>query len=174
MVRAALQIAMVVSVAGLVLRTADAVPGMLLGLPRGVIECASVEEAEARLGAKLRLPGGLAQAFLWPPRRIRYTTRPVPALAVSLEPRVGVLRLTVFRSQGSAIPERLRPLGRAFHSLEVRVKGRAATLTTLILTDGRVWQDLEWAEAGGRSGLRFQGPTVELMRLAEAVMEGEP
>lgn len=172
--RAVLQIVGVVSLAGLALRGVDAVPGAVLGLPRGVIQCASVGEAEARLGAKLTLPQGLAEAFVWPPREIRYALRPVPALALRLEAREGAVSLTIYRSRGTAIPERLRPPGRAFHSLEVRVKGRAALLTTLTLADGQVWQDLEWMEAGGRAGLRFQGPTVELIRLAEAMLEAEP
>ncbi len=171
--RAVFQIVGVVSLAGLALRGVDAVPGAVLGLPRGVILCASVEEAEARWGTRVGLPTGLAEAFVWPPREIRYALRPVPALALRLEAREGAGSLTIYRSRGPAIPERLRPPGRAFHSLEVRVKGRAALLTTLTLGDGRVWQDLEWTEAGGRTGLRFQGPTVELVRLAEAVLEAE-
>ncbi len=171
--RAVLQIVGVVGLAGLALRGADALPGAVLGLPRGVILCASVEEVEARWGARLVLPAALADAFVWPPREIRYALRPVPALALRLEAREGAASLTIYRSRGAAIPERLRPPGRAFHSLELRVKGRAALLTTLTLADGRVWQDLEWTEAGGRAGLRFQGPTVELVRLAEAALEAE-
>lgn len=174
MSRAVLQMVGVVGLAGLVLRAVDAVPGAILDLPRGVILCASVQEAEARWGTRVGLPAGLAEAFVWPAREIRYAGRPVPALALRLEAREGTASLTIYRSRGTVIPERLRPPGRAFHSLEVRVKGRAALLTSLTLADGRVWQDLEWTEAGGRTGLRFQGPTVELIRLAEAAMEGEP
>ncbi len=171
MLRAVLQISVVVGLAGVFLRAADAIPGALIDLPRGVVVCASVEEAEARLGARLGLRSRLAPAWDWPPRQIRFTRRPVPAVAVTLAPRGGSGGLAFFRSLGPTIPELLRPPGRAFHSLEVKLGGNAATLTAVTLADGRVWQDLEWGAAGGRTGLRFLGPTVELMRLAEAMAE---
>lgn len=174
MARAVLQIVGVVSLAGLVLSGLEAVPGAVLGLPRGVSLAASLGEAERRLDTKLTPPPGWSGSFGWPPREIRYSLRPVRAVALRMEPREGAVNLTLYRSQGTVIPDRLRPPGRVFHSLEVWVKGRPALLTTLTLADNQVWQDLEWTEGAGRTAIRFQGPTVQLLGLAEALREAEP
>lgn len=123
---------------------------------------------------KLTSPAGWSGSFSWPPREIRYSMRPVRAVALRMEPREDTLSLTLYRSRGAVIPVGLRPPGRVFHSLEVRVKGRPALLTTLTLADNQVWQDLEWTAGAGRTAIRFQGPTVQLLGLAQALRESEP
>jgi hypothetical protein len=172
--RAVLQIVGVVSLAGLFLCGLEAVPGAVLALPRGVSQAASLGEAERRLDMKLTPPAGWSGSVRWPPQEIRYTVRPVRAVSLRMEPREDAVNLTLYRSQGNFIPDRLRPPGRVFHSLEVWVKSRPALLTTLTLADNQVWQDLEWTEGAGRTAMRFQGPTVQLLGLAQALRESEP
>jgi hypothetical protein len=149
----------------IVLRAGDAIPGWISGVPRGVHVCASVDEAEARTGlhlGKIRegLPGYTLTAS-----GIRAAARPIPAVAVAMQGREG--KLTLLRSRGGEIPATLRAPLPSFHEIVVSlVPGLAASLKAEKLSDGSVWQDLEWKDDTGSTALRFNGRTVELLRVA--------
>ncbi len=159
--------------AALALRALDAIPGWVSGLPRGVHLCANVAEAEARTGLDLRaIRQGLGDYAL-AADGIRAAARPVPAVAVTLQSRKGTL--TFFRSRGATIPATLRPPLASFHEIAVPIEpGRMASLKAESQADGTVWQDMEWSDRTGRTALRFQGRTVELLRLARRLAEKSP
>ncbi len=155
----------------LALRAGDAMSGWIAGVPRGVHLCANVEEAEARtgrhLGAIRRVLGGYAIAT----DGIRATARPVPALAIAMQDREGN-QLTLFRSRGGAIPTSLRPSLPSFHEIAVPIQaGRTGSLKAERQSDGSVWQDLEWSDDSGRTALRWNGRTVELLRVARQLAQ---
>ena len=156
------------------LRAADAIPGMLASVPRGVHVCASLAEAESRTSIGLSpLLHGLA-GYQPVTGGIRATTTPSAAIALRMrQGEMGDPRLTVFRTKGAEIPSRLRPPLPAFHEIEISiVSGRVALLRAASMTDGSVWQDLEWVDGDGRTALRFDGRTVELLALARRIVEG--
>jgi len=153
----------------LALRTVDAIPGWLSGLPRGVHLCPSLREAEARTGLRLDRIAPIARTA----GSIRATASPVPAVAIVLDDDRS--QLTFFRSRGGSIPTLLRPPPSAFHEIAVPLKpGLSASLKAERQADGSVWQDLEWSEGEITTALRFGGRTVELLRVARQLVEAAP
>ena len=167
-------LAVLASVA-LALRAGDAIPGWISDLPRGVHLCASVDEAEARTGLHLGklhqgLPGHALVAG-----GIRATARPVPAVALAMQTDDGKSQLTLFRSRGGEIPPTLRPPRPSFHEIMIPLgPGLSASLKAERQEDGSVWQDLDWSEGAITTALRFNGRTVELLRLARQLIGDAP
>ena len=159
--------------AALALRAGDAIPGWISDLPRGVHLCASVDEAEARTGLRLgKLHEGLPGHALIA-GGIRTTARPVPAVALAMLAGDGKSQLTLLRSRGGAIPATLRPPLPSFHQIAVPLgPGLSASLKAERQADGSVWQDLEWSDGTITTALRFNGRTVELLRLARQLAQG--
>jgi len=155
----------------LALRAADAIPVWICGVPRGVHLCTSVAEAEARTGLrldKIRLAGRTADS-------IRTTACPVPAVAVVMQGGDDKSQLTFFRSRGGSIPATLRPPQPSFHEIAVPLKpGLSASLKAERQADGSVWQDLEWSAGSTITALRFDGRTIDLLRLAKQLVESAP
>jgi hypothetical protein len=157
----------VLAAAALVLRAGDAIPGWLTSMPRGVRHCASVALAEARTGLHLgKLRDGLA-GYVLTAGGIRASARPIRAVAITMGRGDAGTQLTFYRSRGGEIPATLRPSLPTFHSLMVQLRpGLSASLRAERQSDGSVWQDLEWSNGTTRTALRFNGRTVELLRLA--------
>jgi hypothetical protein len=155
----------------IVLRASDAIPGWICGVPRGVHVCASIDEAEARTGLRLgKIREGLA-GYALTASGIRATARPIPAVAIAM--RGGEGTLTFLRSRGAEIPATLRPPLPSFHEIAVPLgPGGSASLKAERQSDGSVWQDLEWTDGTGSTALRFDGRTVELLRVARQLVEG--
>jgi hypothetical protein len=155
----------------LALRAADAIPGWFSGVPRGVHLCTSVQEAEARTGLRLdnaAFAGRTAGS-------IRTTASPVPAVAVVMQGGDDGSQLTFYRSRGGSIPTSLRSPQPSFHEIAVPLRpGLSASLKAQRQADGSVWQDLEWSEGEITTGVRWNGRTVELLRLARQLVEGAP
>ena len=167
--------AMLVVLAGMAiaLRAGDAVPGWICGVPRGVHVCTSIDEAEARTGLRLgKLRDGLA-GYALTSDGIRATASPVPAVVIAL--RGGEGNLTFFSSRGAEIPTTLRSPLPSFHEISIALlPGLSASLKAERQSDGSVWQDLEWTDRAGRTALRFNGRTVELLRVARQLVEDVP
>ena len=165
---------MVLAGVALALRAADAIPGWFSGVPRGVHLCTSVQEAEARTGLRLDKAAFAGRTA----GSIRTTASPVPAVAVVAVVTEGGddrSQLTLFRSRGGSIPTTLRPPQSSFHEISVSLKpGVSASLKAQRQADGSVWQDLEWSEGEITTGVRWNGRTVELLRLARQLVGGAP
>jgi hypothetical protein len=155
----------------IVLRASDAIPGWISGVPRGVYVCASVDEAEARTGLRLGMIREGLGGYTFIADGIRATARPIPAVAIAMQGGEG--KLTLLRSRGGEIPTTLRPPLPSFHEIAVPLgPGLSASLKAERQSDGSVWQDLEWADSKGSTALRFNGRTVELLRVARQLAEG--
>lgn len=156
----------------LALRAADAFPGWVVGIPAGVRQCGSLEQAAARTALPIERTSTLASAgYRVATDGIRITTKPLRAVAVAMQRGAGVPNvLTLFHSQGGPIPQTLRAPLHAFHEISVPLQpGCTAILKAEVLPDGSVWQDLEWQMGPDHFVLRFQGRTVELLGLARGL-----
>jgi hypothetical protein len=154
------------------LRTLDALPGWLSGLPRGVHVCANLDEAQASTGVQL----GAFRSVLtgWRPVTVRVTLHPIPAVAVTLRDHEEA-DLVLYRSRGGGVPTGLRPALTAFHAITVPlVQGRTAVLRAEVRPTGGVLQELEWTTGGQHTVMRFAGRTVELLRLARLLADKDP
>jgi hypothetical protein len=161
----------------LALRTADAFPRWMAGIPAGVRLCNSLEQAAARTALPLDRMSTTAFAdYQVAADGIRVTTTPLRAAAVAMRrPGGDHIVLTLFRSHGGEIPQNLRKPLPAFHEIAVQLQpGCAATLKAEALPDGSVWQDLEWQMGPDRLALRFNGRTVELLGLARHLVKDWP
>lgn len=157
----------IVAGVALALRVLDAVPGWLLGIPRGVHVCETLAQAEARSGVDLDSVRALAG---WQVVGIRATGAPQSAVAVDLR-RSGGTDFAFYRSREGALPATLCPRLRAFHSLEVTLApGRMGLLQAELGTDGAVVQDLTFWDGGRETVLRSAGRTVELLELAKLLV----
>lgn len=163
---------LVLTGAALVLRLADAVPGWLAGLPRGVHAWETLDQAEAATGIEV---GPLRRLPDWHPVAIRSTKWPDRAVAVTLRsPRVRA-ELVFYRSRGGRVPDRLRSPLATFHSVEVMLpRGHKATLAAELLPGGGTLQELAWSEANQQTVMRFTGRTVDLLGLAKLVVDEDP
>jgi hypothetical protein len=122
----------------LALRAADAIPGYLASVPRGVHVCASLAEAESRTGLHLEAVWRGLAPYRPVAGEIRTMARPAPTIAVSL--RRGDTTapiLTFFRSRSGRIPTALRPALPAFNEIEVSLApGQVAALRAAPQADG--------------------------------------
>ena len=154
----------------LALRAGDAIPGWISAAPRGVHLCVSMSEAEARTGLRLDKVGESLAGYT--ARDIRATARPIPAVAMAMQGGDDKSQLTLFRGRGGDIPTTLRPPQPSFHEIMVPLgPGLSASLKAERHADGSVWQDLEWSDGTLRTALRFNGRTVELLRLAKQLAQ---
>ena len=159
-------LAVLVGVA-LALRAGDAISGWISDLPRGVHLCASVDEAEMRTGLHLGELHKVLAGHALIAGGIRSTARPMPAVALAMQAGDGKCQLTLYRSHGGAIPATLRAPLPSFHEIAVPLRlGLSASLKVERQADGSVWQDLEWSDGETTTALRFNGRTVDLLRLA--------
>jgi hypothetical protein len=171
--RAALTLVAVLAGTALALRAGDAVSGWIVGVPRGVHLCAGLPEAEARTGLHTGDVRRILRGYRVAADGIRATAKPVPAFAIAMRSGDGGSALTLFRSRG-AVPATLRPPLPSFHEITVPIAhGRTGLLRAERQSDGAVWQDLEWSDGTERTALRFDGRTVELLRVARLLV-GDP
>ena len=154
----------------LALRAGDAIPGWISAVPRGVHLCASASEAEAHTGLRLDKVGRTLAGYT--AGEIRITARPIPAVAIAMQGSDDRSQITIFRSRGGDIPATLRPPQSSFHEIAVPLgPGLSASLKAERHADGSVWQDLDWSDGTLRTALRFNGRTVELLRLARQLAQ---
>jgi hypothetical protein len=174
--RAGLVMVVVLGGTALALRAADAIPGWLAGVPPGVRLCASLDEAEARTGLRLDHARALFADYELLADGIRVTAKPEPAVALAMRWRQDRrIHLTLFHGRGKEIPVALRTPLPSFHEIAVPLeKGRSASLKAEAMPDGSVWQDIEWAVGSDATALRFNGRTVELLRLVKQILEDAP
>jgi hypothetical protein len=170
--RAFLQIVAVLVGAAVVLRAGDALPGLLTGVPRGVVVCAALSQAKELTGIGVQIPPALA-SYQPTLHGIRATRAPHAALAVTLRSPAGIT-LAVFRGAFSGIDHRLYQQLHPFHQIATQVAGRPAILRASNQPGGPTVQDLEWTADGTRTVLRFDGPTLELLHIAEQMARLAP
>lgn len=167
-------LALVLLGAALVLSELDAALAYATGRPRGVVRVASLDEAGARLGARLLVPAYFPAGLEWPPAEVALSGRPAAVCLTfrSVETRRPAAILCQSARGAADIPNRLLPAASPFHSLKVSLDGTEGTLSVFHEADGSVWQDLEMWRDGSRVVLRFHGGTERFLRLAASLRRG--
>jgi hypothetical protein len=169
----------------LVLGLLNALPQFLGGEPLGVVRYARVEDAEARLGARLYRPAVLPAGWHWPPSRVRLAVgRPdwiefvFDEQAEGRQPRGGGTdgdALVLCQALGAApagsqvAPALLQP-GELLQADDISIDGRVARMQRLLLDGGAIVHELWWQEGAKRVMLRGRVPADDLPRLARALL----
>lgn len=150
----------------------DAVPAWIAGEPRDVRRCASVEEAERRLRARLLVPGYFPDTLRWPPRSVRVVLGAPPGAALELDGVDGSPRLLLVQAaRPGEAPARLLPPATGLDAVPVALRGATGTLRRVVGPDGQVWQEIAFAPGGRQVVLRLRGTVEEAVRMARTTRE---
>jgi hypothetical protein len=169
--KAWLQTMLILLVVAAALRSVDAVPEWIGGLPRGAVTVASLDEARQVSGLAVQLAPAIATGYR--PHRIVALHAPAAGLRIDLQPVAGGHGFSIFRlTAAKRAQELLAPLP-AFHEIALQVAGRPGHLRAARAPDGTVTQELEW-QGTLRTVVRFQGPTLELLGLGEKLAPEMP
>jgi hypothetical protein len=155
----------------------DAIPGYISGRPRGVTPVGTIEQAERRLGGRLRLPAYFPESLRWPPVSVDIYPGPPAAAAIAFAGADGpAVRLVLCQTLGPAqsMPVKLLPPGLFLEAARTTVGGEQGTLTRIQLDDGRIVHELTWQDAGRLLVLRFDGSVEQLMTLARSLNADRP
>lgn len=164
----------VTALAALALRGLDAVPRLLLDEPRGIELCATIAEAERRLGEPIALPVYFPQKLGWPPASIRFAHGPPRAVAVEFHDGIdGSPELVLFQatSGDGVFPEALKSRSEPFHTVAVAIDGVDGRIDRVRLDGGEVWDELSWVAYGASHVVRFRGAGDELMRIGSSMVK---
>jgi hypothetical protein len=161
-------LAWVVGGAALLLGLLGAVPGWLAG-GAGARAAGSIQEAEARLGARVLLPAYQPARLGWPPAEIRTAGGRRGSVRLRLAPREGApVELVQSTDPGRAIDPALLADRNVLSERRTRIGNLPATLASVTL-EGTVWQELSFDVDGRAVLLRTRGELDELYRIAHSL-----
>jgi hypothetical protein len=161
-------LAWVVGGAAAVLAVLGAVPAWLSG-GAGAREAASIQEAEARLGARILLPAFQPARLGWPPADIRTAGGRRGSVRIRLSPREGApLELLQSVDAGRPIAPALLADRNVLSERPTRIGDVDATIAS-VAVDGAVWQELGFEVDGRPVLLRSRGDVDELYRIAHSL-----
>ncbi len=164
----------VVVVTVLVLGILNALPQFFGGEPLGVVRYATIQEAEARLGARLYRPAALPDGWTAAPAGIRLAVgRPdwiefvyaADGAFVTLCQTLGDARL-----DRGAVPPVLLPRGEVLQASDLTVAGRSVRMQRVLLDDGAIAHELWWRKGARRVMLRARVAADSLPRIARAIV----
>jgi hypothetical protein len=150
----------------------DAVPWLLSGAGRGVTAYRSVEEAERTLGTTILLPAFFPDVYRWPPSSVKASTRPVRAVALTLDSRTGnagPLLLVQTLDGDFPVPARLLPGGKELHEVGFDLEGTPARMADVLLPPDGTFHDLSLVAKGRHVVFRFQGDPVAVLKMAASL-----
>ena len=162
----------VLGAAALVLRLADAVPGVLRDTARGVARYGTTGEVERVIGRRLPEPVFYPAALEWPPGDFRVYLGRTAAFWCRTRDE-GILALVVASApegDGASMTHVLPPAA-VLQEASGTVGGRPARVTRLRDVDGALWQQVEWTGSRGLLAARYRGTLDELMRIASSLRE---
>ena len=169
--RKGLSLVAVLVVFAAVLRVIDAIPGLLVELPRTVREHASIADAERAIGRHLELPAYFPDTLRWPAAQVRSSLGEGRAVAVGFSGVDGrPTRLALCDSLGSPndCDDLLLTPVTVLESRRIELEGRPALLRRLLEREGRLLHEIRW-QAGRRFRImRYDGGVDQLLLMAQS------
>jgi len=136
----------------------------------------SVEEVRRELNiSDIPMPSYIPESLIWPPAAILAQTTPYEAVVIEFKGAGGAISLVIARSAS----EEFDP-GRQIRLKDVRetavhnLRGRNATIETGACSDGLVCSRIWWNEEGHRIIVIMRASTMELLRIAESIIDSKP
>ncbi len=145
-----------------------ALPGWLVGDAGTARRCATLEEAERRLAARVLVPGYFPDRLAWPPTEIRVARGRRGSVRLAFAARNGAaVELLQATRDGEPIAPELLEGRTVLHEGRAAVGAVPATLSD-VLVDGRAAHELAWELHGRAMILRSAGDVDELFRMAKS------
>jgi hypothetical protein len=171
-VRSVVTVVLVCGAVAAVLSAADAMATLVIGLPRGVHACASLDAAGRALGARVVLPAFFPPRLSWPPAAITATALPTASIAVTFAARADAAPALIVAqtAEGAAlVPGKLLAPGAVLQEAAVTVGEQPGVIRRVQAGDGRVWLELAWRRADRAFAVRSLGAEDELLRVARSM-----
>jgi len=154
------------------LRVADAVPRVLLDVPRGVARPPDLASLERESGRRMPMPAYFPDSLAWPPAEVRLHSGGSAAIWCRQRPAGGLALILATAPAGT------RPIAAAVlpPAVELQREGaslgaRPASVSRVRDRDGAVWQQVEWQTPRQIILLRYRGTLDELLKIAGSVRE---
>lgn len=154
------------------LRVADAVPRVLLDLPRGVARPADLASLERESGRRMPLPAYFPDSLAWPPAEVRLHSGGSAAIWCRQRPAGGLALILATAPPGErAIAAAVLPSAAELQRERAPLGGVPASVSRVRDRDGAVWQQVEWRTSRQIILLRYRGTLDELLKIAGSVRE---
>jgi hypothetical protein len=162
----------VVATASFGLRVADAVPRVLLGVPRGVTRASDVPHLERLSGRRMPVPSYYPETIAWPPAEARYHVGGSAAIWCRQRPAGGVALIVATAPSGlTGVADAVVPASVELQHEDVVLGSHPAVVSRVRDTEGTVWQQAQWQARGQIILVRYRGTLDELLKIAGSVHE---
>lgn len=154
------------------LRVADAVPRVLLDVPRGVVRPPDLASLERASGRRMPMPAYFPDSLGWPPAEVRLHSGGSAAIWCRQRPAGGLgLVLATAPPGARAIAAAVLPPAVELQRELASLGARPASVSRVRDQDGAVWQQVEWETPRQIILLRYRGTLDELLKIAGSVRE---
>lgn len=154
------------------LRVADAVPRVLLGVPRGVVRPVDVASLERESGRRMPMPAYFPDSLEWPPAEVRLHAGGSAAIWCRQRPAGGLALILATAPPGTgAIAAAVLPPAVELQREGALLGARPASVSRVRDQDGAVWQQVEWQTPDQIILLRYRGTLDGLLKIAGSVRE---
>ena len=163
---------LVILSAAFVLRVADAVPRVALGVPRGVVRASDLARLERASGRRMPIPAYFPDSLEWPPADARMHSGGSAAIWCRQRPAGGIALVVATAPPGpQGIAADVLPASVELQREDGALGGRLASVSRVRDVDGAVWQQVQWRTPDEIILVRYRGTLDELLKIAGSVRE---
>ena len=158
--------------AAVVLRVADAVPRVLLNVPRGVVRPVDLASLERESGRRMPMPAYFPDSLAWPPAEVRLHSGGSAAIWCRQRPAGGLALILATAPPGArAIAASVLPPAVELQRESASLGARPASVSRVRDEDGALWQQVEWRAPAQIILIRYRGTLDGLLKIAGSVRE---
>ena len=161
-----------VAAAAFGLGLADAVPRVVLGVPRGVVRAPDIVQLERESGRRIPVPAYFPDIIEWPPSEALMHTGGSASVWCRQRTGGGIALIV------ATAPPRAREIAAAVLPASVELQredgtldGRPAVVSRVRDAGGAVWQQVQWQTPRQIILVRYRGTLDELLKIAGSVHE---
>jgi hypothetical protein len=159
-------------VAAAALRAADAIPRVLLDLPRGVARPPDLASLERESGRRMPMPAYFPDSLEWPPAEVRLHSGGSAALWCRQRPAGGLALVLATAPPGArSIAAAVLPPAVELQRERASLGTGPASVSRVRDRDGALWQQVEWQTPRQIILLRYRGTLDGLLKIAGSVRE---
>jgi hypothetical protein len=163
---------LVAASAAIGLRAADAVPRLVLGVPRGVVRAPDLAQLDLASGRRMPVPAYFPDSIEWPPVEILLHSDGSAAFWCRQRPAGGMALIVATAPPGMrAIAAAVLPASVDLQREGGSLGDRPAVVSRVRDADGAVWQQVQWQTPGQIILVRYRGTLDGLLKIAGSVHE---